>query len=127
MSLYCWRRRFNPHWLRTLNNFIATLTDPNKLHLLHNYIGHHAFTIIQDEVEFDAAVAALKVQYQRPVNEVYARHILASRKQRPEESIDEFLQCLRVLARDCNYKEVTAAVYQEESIRDSFIAGLRSN
>ena len=120
-------KRFS-HWLKTLNNFLAQLEgNPDKLPILHNFVGHHPFTLIEDETTFDGAIGILKAQYQRPVNEIYARHVLYSRKQLPNESIDDYVQNLRELARKCNFQPVTAAVYQEESIRNSFIAGLRSN
>ena len=50
-----------------------------------------------------------------------------SRKQKPGETIDQFLQSLRQLAKDCNFVAVTADCYKNESIRDSFINGLTSN
>ena len=54
-------------------------------------------------------------------------HLLSSRRQKPSESIDQFLQALRELSKDCNYKQVTAELYKEEAIRDAFINGLESN
>lgn len=41
--------------------------------------------------------------------------------------MDEFLQALKTLSKDCNFKDVSAAQYQEEAIRDSFISGLQSS
>ena len=41
--------------------------------------------------------------------------------------LDEFLQSFKILSRDCNFKNVEAAVYRDECIRDSFISGLISN
>ena len=40
--------------------------------------------------------------------------------------MDEYLQALKNLSKDCNFKAVTTAKYQEESIRDAFISGLLS-
>jgi len=37
------------------------------------------------------------------------------------------LQALRLLSKDCEFQEVTAAVYCDELIRDSFINGLKSS
>ena len=34
---------------------------------------------------------------------------------------------LSLLAKECEFQAVTAAQYQEESIRDAFIAGIQSN
>ena len=83
--------------------------------------------ILETETTYDNAIKALKLQYEKPVNSIYARHILATRRQLPEESLDDYLRNLKILARDCSFKDVSADIYQEESIRDSFIAGIRSN
>ena len=60
-------------------------------------------------------------------NEIFARHLLATRKQQPNETLDEFLQSLKILSRDCNFKNVDAVIYHDECICDSFISGLASN
>ena len=41
--------------------------------------------------------------------------------------MDEYLQALKTLSKDCNFKDVTAAQHQEESVRDLFISGLQSS
>ena len=65
--------------------------------------------------------------YVKPKNEIFARHLLATRKQQSGENLDEFMQALKQLANDCNIKSVTANHYKEEAIRDAFINGLQSN
>ena len=65
--------------------------------------------------------------YVKPKNEIFARHLLTSRCQQPGESLDKFLQSLRELSKDCNFKPVSAEVFRNESIRDAFINGLESN
>ena len=116
------------YWLRTMQNFVSTLpADVNKLQVLINYIGFRAYPIVEDSTTYDAAIAALKAAYVKQKNEVYARHLLAVRRQQPEETIDDFLQALKTLAKDGNYTAVTAQKHQEEAIRDSFITGLKSN
>uniref|UniRef100_A0A2C9K8P8 EF-hand domain-containing protein n=1 Tax=Biomphalaria glabrata TaxID=6526 RepID=A0A2C9K8P8_BIOGL len=62
-----------------------------------------------------------------PKNEVFARHKLATCRQEQGQSIDAFLQKLRSLSKDCNFKAVTAEQHREESIRDAFITGIASN
>ena len=52
--------------------------------------------------------------------------MLATRRQKPGETLTEFLQDLRKLSKNCNFKNVTAEQYREELIRDSFINGLLS-
>ena len=63
----------------------------------------------------------------KPTNEIFARYKLATRRQQNGESLDEFLQSLKTLAKDCNYKDVDAATHSNETILGSFITGLTSN
>jgi len=62
----------------------------------------------------------------KPVNEVFARHRLNICQQKVGESLEEFLQRLKTLSAECNFRAVTAAQNQEAAIRDAFIAGLSS-
>ncbi|KAI3378314.1 hypothetical protein SNEBB_002033 [Seison nebaliae] len=75
---------------------------------------------------YEEAIDILKAMFLKPVNEVFARHLLATRRQQSGESLDEFLSVLKVLSRDCNYTAVTATKYRDESIRDAFITGIQS-
>ena len=43
------------------------------------------------------------------------------------ESTNEFLESLGNLAKDCNFKTVTAESYCEESIKDALLSGLSAN
>ncbi len=84
------------------------------------------YDYIEDCNTYEEAIQTLNNIYVKPTNEIFARH-LSNRRQKPSESIDQFLQALRELSKDCNYKPVTAEVYKEEAIRDAFINGLESN
>ena len=68
----------------------------------------------------------LKSLYVKTPNEIFARHKLATRKQQPGESLDEYLQELKILSKDCNFSDVTAYQYRDEAVRDAFITGLLS-
>eukprot|EP00794_Sanderia_malayensis_P018480 gene18480-20331_t len=66
-------------------------------------------------------------EYRTLINYVlFAHHLLATRRQKPGETLSEFLQELHRLSKDCNLKSVTAEQYREELVRDSFINGLWS-
>ena len=52
---------------------------------------------------------------------------MATSKQNPEESLQTFLNELRVLSKACNFQDVTAEVYRNELVRDAFINGLKSH
>ncbi|CAB4039943.1 Hypothetical predicted protein, partial [Paramuricea clavata] len=58
-------------------------------------------------------------------NEIFARHKLATRKQQVGETLDEYLQELKLLSKDCNFCQVSAAQHRDEAVRDAFISGLR--
>ena len=100
--------------------------DLDKLSVLANYVSLSIFQHIEDCIDYEAAVGILQALFVKPRNEIFARHILATRCQQPHETLDEFLQALKTLSKDCNFQSVTASKYCEESIRDAFITGLRS-
>ena len=63
----------------------------------------------------------------KPRNVVLARHILSTRKQKAGENVHQFLNELKTLAKDCDFKTVSVDQYRSEMIRDAFINGLQSN
>ena len=119
------------HWKRTFENFLSVLSrhrrSIDKLGVLVNYVSPTIFRYIEDCTDFDRAMQVLEGLYIKPTNEIYARHVLATRRQQPTETLDEFLLALKTLSKDCNFKDATAARYYEESIRDAFITGLQSS
>ena len=119
----CWR-----HWLITFENYIASLPSEglNKLHVLINHVSPEVYDLFCEVQEYDDAIETLKSLYVRTPNEVFARHKLATRKQESGETLDEYLQVLKTLSKDCNFRSVSAAKYRDESIRDAFISGISS-
>lgn len=117
------------HWLRSFNNFVTECGDqaPDKHRTLENFASAMVFEIIEDCASFDDAVTLLTNLYVKTPNEIFARHMLATRRQQSGESLDEFLQVLRSLSKTCNLKAVSAETYREELIRDSFISGINSS
>ena len=61
--------------------------------------------------------------YVKKKNNVYAQHLLVSRRQAGGESIFVFLHVLMGLAKGCAFSDVIADMYREEITRD-FINGL---
>ena len=116
------------HWHKTFSNYIEAISshDPNKLNVLVNFLSPRIYAYISDCSTYETALETLSALYIKPKNEVFARHLLASRRQKPGETLDEFLQALKSLSADCNFKAVTAERHKEEFIRDAFISGLRS-
>ena len=74
----------------------------------------------------EAIVAALRQLYIKQKNNVYAQHLLVSTKQESTEQVSEYLQALRLLAKDCSFEDVIAVVCREELIRYSFVNDLSS-
>lgn len=117
------------HWKKTFDNFVTLVpsgTEANKLHLLVNFVAPNVYKNISHCDNFSTAMAALEEIYIKPKSEVYSRYLLSSRKQENGESLDQYLQALRQLGKDCNFENLTAAEHRDVFIRDSFITGLSS-
>ncbi|KRY47238.1 hypothetical protein T03_11670 [Trichinella britovi] len=116
------------HWLATFENFLAALPQENldKKSLLVNFVSPRIYSSIAASRTYEDAIQSLKSIFEKPVNEIYTRHLLATRKQLQGESLDEFLRALNALAVACDCKAVTAVQYQEELVRDAFVRGIRS-
>ena len=116
------------HWHRTLESFFRALGDRevNKLDALVNFLSPAVYKYVADFTTYESAIQHLEGLYVKPKNEVFARHVLSTRKQQAGESIDEYLQELRHLSQDCCFKAVSAEQYRDQFIRDSFISGLAS-
>ena len=120
------------HWKKTFDYFTDNFTgsnaldDTKKLAALTNCVSPYVFTFISAAEKFTDAINILEGIYVRPRNEVYARHLVSSRKQQDHESVDEFMNALDLLAKDCSFADVTADVYRDEFIRDAFVRGLKS-
>ncbi|XP_042210340.1 uncharacterized protein LOC121858194 [Homarus americanus] len=100
---------------------------PDKLATLCSFVSPSVYEYIADCVTYDAAILVLQDLYIKPKNEVFSRHLLATRRQHSGESLDEYLQELRRVSKDCNFKVVTATANRDEYIRDAFINGLLSS
>ena len=59
-------------------------------------------------------------------NVIFVRHLLSTWRKQFRETLDQFLQDLRKLSKDCKFKAVTAEQYREELVRDAFTNGLLS-
>ncbi|XP_069182987.1 uncharacterized protein [Procambarus clarkii] len=84
------------------------------------------FDYIADCTTYDAAEKSLTELFVKPKNEVFTRYVLATRHQEPGESFNQFLQALKLLAEDCQFKAVTAVEAIDNYVRDAFINGLGS-
>ena len=96
------------HWLKTFQNYITAVREVNEnvnqLQVLINFVSATVYSYIEDCPTFDIALQTLEKVFVKPVNEIFARHVLSTREQRPDETVEEFLQNLLLLAKDCNFK-----------------------
>ena len=120
------------HWYRTFTNFLESfpaepaITDANKLRCLIAHINKDVYDYVSECETYEEAVDILGRLYVKPCNVIFARHLLMMCKQQPEQSLDDYLQKLKQLAKDCNYRAVNADICRNEAIRDAFISGLQS-
>ncbi|XP_045526419.1 uncharacterized protein LOC123715455 [Pieris brassicae] len=131
------------HWRKTFESFIsvqkptASETDAQsvpssewdsiKFQLLVNHISPNIYTYISEATNYEEAITILQKLYVKPKNLIFARHMLATRKQRPEEGIDTYLQALKLLSKDCDFAAVNAETNKNDSVRDAFISGISSH
>ena len=117
------------HWKRTLESFIRRIdgaTDRDKLDLLINFIDTNVYSYIFVCTTYADALNKLECAYVKPVNDIYAKHRLNTRRQNKGESLENFLQRLKIVSNDYNFVDVTASQCKEAAIRDAFIVGLGS-
>ena len=88
--------------------------DLDKLSVLANYVTPSIFQHIEDCTDYRAAAGTLQALFVKPRNEIFARHILATRCQQPHETLDEFLQALKTLSKVCNSRSVNGSKYNTE-------------
>ena len=82
------------HWIRTFENFVSSfddVTEESELQLLINHVSFSVFQLISECKTYQDALVLLESLYVRPKNEVYARHVLSTKKQGIEESIDQYV------------------------------------
>ena len=112
------------HWKRTFQNYvIAFETADNtvdRLQVLTNFLSFHIFEYIDECETYEAAIQKLDSVLMKTPNEVFARHLLATAKQKPGQSLEEFLQELRRLSKDCNFQAVTREQHRDGFLRDAF-------
>ena len=120
------------HWRKTFENYVAEHESVenhralDKLRLLTNFVSAEIFEFIEDCTTYEAALQVLESLFVKKPNQIFSRHLLATRKQQHGESLREFMQALEILSKDCQCKDVKGEEYRKELCRDAFINGLLS-
>ena len=110
------------HWFKTFENFLEQVKvteDKPRLAILLNYIAPNIYEYISEETTYLGAVKVLKDLYVKPKSEIFSRHVLQTRKQGANETFDQYILALRSLAKDCEFKGVTATEYRNEIVGPS--------
>ena len=55
---------------------------------------------------YEDAIKSLESVFTKPVNEIYGRHKLATRRQQPNETIDDFLRAFQALSKNCKNAKI---------------------
>ena len=84
------------HWLKTFQNFMSVLPTEglNKLCVLTNYVTPKIYESFAECATYDEAIHTLEALFVKPTNEIFARHLLATRCQHAGETLDDYLQAL---------------------------------
>ena len=92
------------HWRRAFENFLEELQEEltegrrlNKLRVLINYLSADCFEYIEECETYDAAIQLLEGLFVKTPNEIFSRHLLATRRQQPGESLRRYMQALQLL------------------------------
>ena len=118
------------HWRKTFENFVSCIKsagDSDKLMLLTNLLSPDTYEQISECQTYEEAICTLDKIHVPASNEIYARHILYTRRQSPVESVDDYLLALKTLSKQCNFRAVSGESYRNEYLRDVFITGLASS
>ena len=117
------------HWWTILLNYIEDFPNkvPNKYWALLRSISSRVIEYIEGYTDFEVAIEKLDTLFIKTPNEAFARHLLASRWQKPGESLDKFFRELEKLKKNCNFRDPTAEECGNEAWHDAFIFGLGSH
>ena len=123
--------------MKNFENCIEVLTEAlpaaqrgagvNKLRVLANCVSHQVCDHVDECETYEAAIEILKSLFVKTFNTILARHLLATAKQEPDQSLDDFLLTLTQLSKDCNFANVTGEECRNEMIRDAFINDFSSH
>ena len=106
---------------------LTSKTEEVRLATLLTVIGNEALAVFntfkwQNEQKTVSSVMKRFDMYCTPeTNEIYNRYVLMSRKQKPDEKIDDYIVCLENLAVKCNYGDLADSI-----VRDVFVLGIES-
>ena len=119
------------HWKTTFHNYVTAyeaVGEVNKLDVLTKFLSCTVYEHIDGCQKYDDAIRILDNLYSlKGPDEVFARHLLATAKQQPGHSLKEFLQELRRLSKNRNFRAVSQKEHRDGFFPDAFISGISSH
>ncbi|KAJ1082297.1 hypothetical protein NDU88_002465 [Pleurodeles waltl] len=121
-------------WLRAFENYIVSIdgkgySPERKKSLLFGLLGKAGQEVFDSLPvyanppgataplsEYQEAVKRLELQCAEECNIMVGRHKFALRKQEEGETIEEYIACLRVLAQDCEFAEMTDTYIRDQVV-----------
>jgi len=111
-------------WKKTLENYLSTFLEregteqsTDKLKTSPNCTSYDVYAHIEDCATYHVAIDILQRLYVKTPNSKFARLLLATTIQQPEESLVDFLKRFH-----CNFRSINAEECRQK-VRDSFING----
>ena len=93
------------------------LTGSQKLTLLLHHISTPIYKCLSECQNYDAAISTIDGIFVKKKDSIFARYLLATRRQGTEESLGLYLQNLKILSRDCDFTALTAMTTSPLSCR----------
>ena len=122
-----WKRTFRSYVDRFVVSGVGDELEEDRLAALINCATAEVYEYIDHCTSYTEAEEVLEKLYVKQPNDVFARYLLRTAKQRADQTLADFKCALVKLAKDCQFKDVTAAQYRDELMRDSFINGIVSS
>ena len=113
-------------WRAQFTNFCnyAGANDDERLGILINKIEVNVYEYIEGITDINDALVRLDEVFKKKTNEVFARHVLNSTRQKANEPTKEFAMRLELLAKDCNYQAVSVIEHRNQATLVAFVSGL---
>lgn len=126
-----------PAYIRRVNQYILLnkIEDNLKVPMLITIVGEATYELMCDlcSPEFPEAksyedlVKLVEKHLEPQRSEIAERHIFRLRRQRPGETLTEYLQALKHLASTCNFGKCKTCSTLDENLRDQFVSGLAND
>ena len=94
--------------------------------MLINYVAPEIFEFISGCTTFQSAIEVLEGLFVKKRNKIFAKYQLISRKQSGSESVQDYVQKLKLLVKECEFTATTLEETASNYLLDALIAGIDS-